>query len=651
MTVANPEGALVNGPALKSNIKLRGNTRLRDMLSAAVLATPPTLAARTTGLTAATEPAAAQTALNALTGAAPTIQAVKPAYDTPWSDPRLLIVGPYGRLNNGGAGMDAGACQATTPAGAGPTGVLGWHCFSFDGRYLLLRQRDTTATQYATIWLSKNGGPFQPHVDVNNGAAPQAFASPGDSLYMLQPVDLGAVAQWDIIIEGEALTFGGVWTQATDTVALPSFDAPVAVGIGDSYIATSGQNRVITSYFRRAALQLGMLPHTSAYGGTGFSAVGGDATSHYKYGDPARLAAEVTPYLNARPPAWIHLQGSINDGLYNFAGTAQLDSDIAALMSTASSYGALVTTNKPMHPYRGDLAANANDTTVGTQIATHAATYGIPVFDPVGDGILTGTGYAGNPTGDGTSDRLSFTDHEHPSIEGSTVLGRLLARFVATQAVSVMDAAVTASQLSTLGYSAGQAAPGSGRGAANGFAALDGNSVLLNPQTVLPAGLWSDYKFLTEKRGRLSGAPAAGNYILTDDPVNNPPALAAAGSDMGIIDLAPADFAQAIGALGQKWRMRFHVWIPSDIAPGCNITLGFYAAGALAAGGMSGLGAQYGNPFAVDTPAAHSKNSGSSGLFVAPAAETFFCVVATLSAPPAAGSIIAIRAILERNSQ
>ena len=332
-----------------------------------------------------------------------------------------------------------GAVQSISPHGIGFTAKTMHASFDWQantGNPLLIRMRDESVVARLIVWMAEDGGPLQPHVAIDY---PQSLAAPGDNKYHLLPISCpSAGSKYTVLLEFESGNFGGVCVDVGDAIAYPSLGpARTLMVIGDSYVdigsATGGATPCSAGYATRLARALGMDLFTSSYGGTGFSATEGG--SGYNYAQ--RVPLEVTPAAFAPPDlALIFVQGSINDGLFGFAGTDQLNTNINSTLTQlqAAFPDVPLVTSMPMHPYRGSSVGNGEDATVGGQIATITVGLGIPSpIDPVGYGLLTGTGYKGHVVGDGTSDYFSYSDHQHYS----PAAGKVLGDFIATEIVSL----------------------------------------------------------------------------------------------------------------------------------------------------------------------------------------------------------------------
>lgn len=414
---------------------LRGNRSISQMRSAPVMTGPPTVGPYGAGYSDGGDLAAAEAGGYQIT----TATAIKVNYSAPNSDKHFRIRGGPYQHTNGNNSVDMGAVQSITPNGIGFTGKTMHVSFDWQantGHSLLIRMRDPSVVTKLIVWLGKDGGPMQPHVA---STSPQSLTPPGDNQYHLLPVSCPSPgSKYTVLLEFESGNFGGVCTDVGDAITYPSLGpARTLMVIGDSYVdigsATSGATPCSTGYATRLARSLGMDLFTSSYVGTGFGAT--DGGPGYNYAQ--RIPLEVTPDAFAPPDlALIFIQGSINDALFGFAGTDQLNTDIKSTFTRlqATFPGIPLVTSMPMHPYRGSSVDNGEDATVGGQIATIAAELGIPPpIDPVGYGLLTGTGYQGQLVGDGTSDYFSYSDHQHYSPAG----GKALGDFIATELVSL----------------------------------------------------------------------------------------------------------------------------------------------------------------------------------------------------------------------
>lgn len=347
-------------------------------------------------------------------------------YDS--DSPKIRVAGgPFEPLF--GSNANVGAVQTRATGSWGPTGLVGQYWFDFDGDRFEVRMRDGGSAQYLTVWVDG-----RPHV---LPSTPQQL-SPGDGLYHLILVDLrplGPRKKRTIMLEGEALTFGGVRHFPTDTVSYPATgDPPRLLIIGDSYsVPGQGQFRGARGYPFRLARRLGWDVHVAGFGGTGYT----NAGSGNKY--YARIADEVTPF---GPYDAIVVQSSSNDRtVLQSSDVEQVFNTLLGAYPDTPLYGTAV-----MHLSRGNSTLNAQDDAVDAIVETAAGNLNIPLYDPIGDGTFYGTGYQGAATGDGNADYYAWTDSSHPSPEGAIALGDDFARWLSQQLGTTADLSVNTSR-------------------------------------------------------------------------------------------------------------------------------------------------------------------------------------------------------------
>ena len=264
---------------------------------------------------------------------------------------------------------------------------------------------------------------------------------------------------------------------------------PVVAFLGDSFLAGSSDVIAPVTVDRECARALGVVPVTSAQGGTGYLSTGQNNDKAFgAYGSDARLNL-----LAGCRPDLLVVVGSINDDDWDQnastrratvrdAAAKTFDAIrakmprvpvvvVGAQPSGASrSVAAAVMDNvrgvRDAVAARGDGFAfvdwlgpaasenvrvwSSSDRYAAGDVVTHLGAYwraasapsGAPADDAAWQcltSVLTGTGTAAAPTGDGTRDVLLQTDATHPTSIGSQALGAALASKV-VEGVGVLSA-------------------------------------------------------------------------------------------------------------------------------------------------------------------------------------------------------------------
>lgn len=415
-------------------LPLVGSQAVKDMLTNSVM-TGHTVGTPVTGLTTGSEAAAALSAFNTLSGGAYTsgqITKTEPLYADPAADPTYRISGPFKYLYDSTAqqvGTWIISRSAATPTG-GSTGNSGQSAWSLPSgsRYFLLRLRDIgsgSTTQRFRCWASKDEGPLRPFRSLASQAGNEEFPSPGDGNYQIVPFDLGASGEWTVVLDAETATFGGIWTLTDHLPMAPLVRAPKGLFIGDSFtVPGQGQFRHSLGYIPRLARLLGVEWHLSGQGGTGYRARGnvGD-NANYNYAE--RLALDVDPYFDDDDqPAVIVVQASQNDRTYGWAGTSELDANIAAVLGGLRgrfpnvpiyATGIMHTRSESFNDEYFQI-----ENQIQAYIEAHPEQKITYVPGLLREGISAGTGYMGATTGTGNSDTATWTDGSHASPLGGT---------------------------------------------------------------------------------------------------------------------------------------------------------------------------------------------------------------------------------------
>lgn len=389
--------------------------------------------------------------------------------------------------------------------------------------------------------------------------------------------------------------------------------AAVTAGAVSGITLAAVNQRTAAGYSVKLARQLGLDLHQSAYGGTGFTA--NTSGAGYKYGDPARIAGDVTPFFGpGDQPAAVLFHGSINDGLGGFAGTTQLATDFDALVSTnqAAYPNALIVAVHPMHPCRNNSSMNTNDATIAGQMDTIMAAHGLPVpLDPVSVIPLTGNGTVAAPTGVGNSDQNTAFDTLHPSPVGSTTLAGCVATYMRAQALTFSRAYAGAPNVpSSPVVASALSQAGSAMAAATALA--------------------NQYKQARSVQCRFPAGTAAGTYVLTKQ---GPILVSAAGSADGSQAIYLAE--NAIAGYTLYGRASFTCDVSGSGTPGSQtVTCNFAQAGTMSntVAGAIAAGANLGNTVTFTNPASQSKGGRTSGADFVWSDTNRYLFVVTLSA-------------------
>ncbi len=430
-----------------------------------------------------------------------------------------------------------------------------------------------------------------------------------------------------------ANSFVGVVTAGVSFTLINGLRAPaVTTGVVTGVTLAAVNQRTAAGYAVKLARSLGLDLHQSGYGGTGISA--NNIGNGYKFGDPARLAGDVTPFFGpGDQPAVVTLQGSINDGLYGFAALpTQFTTDFDALVSTVQTAypNAQIYAIHPMHPCRNNATMNTNDATLAGLMDTVMASHGLPVpLDPVSVVPLTGTGSVSAPAGDGNSDQNSAWDKLHPSPAGSLVLATTASTYVKAQALTLARTYTgTPNVPSQLVVASAQSAATAAQAAA--------------AAATVPYIVLRDLGMV-----ELTGLSTGTNYIAIPGAPGSAVTAATAGSARGGIYLDPSYYA----VTGKTTKLRLRCFtFANATAPACSFTVALYARSALsgAAAPSVAIGAAVSPSIACTfaTPGANSVNGLTSGDVAFPVAAWYLLVV-TCDANMAAGSYLELNPILE----
>lgn len=540
-----------SGPFVRSSYHLPVNVDMQIGNAPAVQA-GITFPARTTGLSIGSGmDAAALAALKTATGnnALTAADVVKdaPNFADAKTDPTYKFATAF--TYNGGINSTTqqvgtfftGRSDSNVEGGA--SGSWGQIFYRFQGRYLVRIMRDlSSTTQYLTLFVSKDGGPFKVQRDLNDSQYGQEILSPvGDGLYYLQVIDLGAVADWRIWEETESATFGGYYHLATETVSAPDWRIPIFLLFGDSFsIPSQGQYRGTRGFPSMLSRNLGAAIHLSGCGGTGFRAKGGSFDGN---GQPIqgnllnyveRIPYDVDRYFNddVQPDAILGL-GSQNERSFGFTGTPALDTNIDAWCTGIR--GRFPT--KPMFVtslmHTRTETWNADYVTINAQLKAwtdNNPRAGVKVVRSLlEDGITYGTGYQGATNGSGPSDTLTWTDSSHPSPGPTGGQGAI------------------ATQIATYVRNLNPVVNRPGRTGRTSGSPVDASRITTGTISVarLPADEIAKYRLIRTAKATLNGALTAAKRLAAGDSGAAPVAVGSAGSGNAAFYLDPSRYAIA----------------------------------------------------------------------------------------------------------
>lgn len=324
--------------------KFAGSARIKSMVDAVVMASPPTLTAQ------AADP-------SGLTRISP---AVLPA-----------------RIGGAGQWIDLGFAGAYYPKGARKTNDVasawgGAQRIEFDlyGSKFSFKTQFPAAGKFK-IWVNE-----QPHALAMQLYSTVSGANLTGSQHVI--VDFGTAAFRRIQLEMTATAalpanFQGIWINtATDLISLPSIYSPKVAFIHDSYGFGVGPTDVADAPPIICARALGFshLINNTCVPSTGI--IKTDAGNNY--GNYAsRLAADLYPAA----PDLIVYSGTVNDGPSVGAGTIgpQMLADLAAIRANLPN--AILVTTGPM--YVG--SPSAAQLSVRDEVGAAAASFGVPFVD------------------------------------------------------------------------------------------------------------------------------------------------------------------------------------------------------------------------------------------------------------------------------
>jgi len=168
---------------------------------------------------------------------------------------------------------------------------------------------------------------------------------------------------------------------------------------------------------------------SSGSGGTGYAV----STS-----TRPNFVGRVTPDVITNRPDYVLIMGGFNDGADHYPGGTDYVGASNILYTAASQVYSMIQTNLPrcklivcnMYSPRSPLNI-VQQWSLGA-ITNACAAQGVTnIIDMVSDPWFTGTGDAGNPTGDGNADVYISGDHVHPSVAGQNYLARRIAENLA----------------------------------------------------------------------------------------------------------------------------------------------------------------------------------------------------------------------------
>lgn len=373
--------------------KFSVSQRVKNMVDAAVMGTPPTI---TAGV-----------------GNAATVIAGSVLHDYASPEPKI-INGPL--KDTGTAGQRSPAAPFTLPGAALSPSNLPWFIsFVFEGQSFEFLTKRFTSIGFR-IWANE-----QPHA-----ATPTFMPSGGTSSLVL--VDFGTRARRRVMIEfagsNTTTTYGGLRYLPTDTVSPPAEQSPLRIlFLGDSQVQGSGAAAWSSGFPIRTARLLGFDDFIlNGDSGTGVTHANNGLGAKYR----DRLATDVIP----QAPDVVVISGSTND-----SGDTGIQAETQALVNaiTAALPTAIVVVVGLLYP--GTFSAPYN--TIHAAMKAGAAAAGVPFIDTQSPSLWSfGTGRIGATTGNGPSDtlleslgggvHLSDAGHLHYGDRLAIELGRIL---------------------------------------------------------------------------------------------------------------------------------------------------------------------------------------------------------------------------------
>ncbi len=279
---------------------------------------------------------------------------------------------------------------------------------------------ETDARELEVLTLG-TGGKFRVKVDHEYADLSAASGPPPDGNFYSVKINFGGAQRRVISFEALGLAFGGVIIAPGDKIFRAEKPlGPKAIVLGDSY--TEG----LVCYAQRLADLMGWEVWSSGVGGTGYLNPG--PAGRVKFRD--RVQTDVI----AHNPDIVLVAGGIND----------VSDSPASLRIEAEALYDTILTNLPsaklvvVGPWwpRGNPPQFVLDARDAFKAA--AASRGLEFIDPLvatnasqtNIGWITGTGNAGNPTGDGNADSYISSDGTHPTDLGHQYLALRLKEFL-----------------------------------------------------------------------------------------------------------------------------------------------------------------------------------------------------------------------------
>lgn len=277
----------------------------------------------------------------------------------------------------------------------------------------------TAATGFVT------GGSGTPYSPANSILVPSGASYIGDGKTHYVRLAFATQQLRRITFESDFTYFGGLIVGQADAVGpvRPAYEPRVVV-LGDSYTQGSGADAPGTGYAQVLGRQLGWQIRASGAAGTGYIVTNGTGP---KLRD--RLAADLYPY----PADAVLIAMGINDG-------ANPPADVAAEATLVYQAIAANMPNVPVYVI-GPWVPNGppNSSQQALRDAIHTAALAQPNVGGFVDvsNYIPGSGYVGATNGTGPSDRMTGSDHTHPTQVGHEWIGRRIAEDLAT----IIDAA------------------------------------------------------------------------------------------------------------------------------------------------------------------------------------------------------------------
>ena len=264
--------------------------------------------------------------------------------------------------------------------------------------------------RYVDLQILGQGAPAQVYINDEATVADVAdIQPPADGNFYRIVIDFGSIGFRKIGFRTGNWFFGAT-VSITDTLTATS-KAGVGrmVAIGDSFTEGTGAEVEYLGFPGLLRIPLGLDIWISGSGGTGYLNEGPFGRVNFR----GRIEEDCLQYN----PDYVMIAGGINDGSYPVADIVA-EAELLYDQILAALPGVTLIVISPFWPH-GPPPSNITD--LAAALKDPVESRGGIYIDFIAPPLVTGTGNAGAPTGDGNADYITSADNTHPTPLGHEV--------------------------------------------------------------------------------------------------------------------------------------------------------------------------------------------------------------------------------------